>query len=120
MGEQLKKHLAYNQQSNGGCFISGKKLNSSITGVDSKFTTFSTNTTSALNSKAHVFTITNIDSGAYSEGDFHIGRAIINNVAYLNLEVGWIILQFEIRNNSIKIREKFGNSAWCSWKALVP
>ena len=95
-------------------------INSRISGVNSKLTTFSTNTTSALNSKADVFAITNIDSTFYSESGFHIGRAIINGIAYLNFEVGWIILQFEIRNNSIRIREKYGDSNWCSWKVLVP
>jgi len=75
--------------------------------------------------KVNCFTITNIDAGFHSPTGFWIGNAIVDNAdnagaAYINLEVGWVILQFRIQNNAISVREKYGNSPWCAWKCLVP
>ena len=48
-----------------------------------------------------------------------IGWNILNNIAYISFDIGWIRVQFRASsNNYVACRMKYGNNSWSSWKNI--
>lgn len=71
---------------------------------------------SNLGKRLKFYEMTSVDNIYTTE--YSIGFGIINNTAYLAINILWVALEFSVNDVSIKVRKKYGSNIWGDWAKI--